>query len=156
MALSYFEGRELSGSRIVLLVSDGAAVIDPQSEARLRRWFRQNRIRLYWIFLRTAGSHGLFERPADPAEDNPQSAPERYLHLFFTGLDIPYRAYEAENPDALQAAMKDISQLENQTFRYLEQIPRRDLQVFCYLAAALFIGTLLAAKTLEVPSCREA
>lgn len=152
LALSYFEGNEAAGSRCVLLVSDGAAVIDPASEALLRRWFVERGIRLYWIFLRTAGSPGLFETPA-PDDDTPQARPERYLHLFFESLGIPYRAYEAETPDGMAKAMADISRVENLPMRYSETHPRQDLRGLCFGVAVAALALLALAKWHEVNPC---
>ncbi|NJD06792.1 MAG: VWA domain-containing protein [Methylococcaceae bacterium] len=142
LALSYFDGVAGGAARVILLVSDGAAAIDPDSEAKLRRWFAEKGVRLYWIFLRTAGSHGLFEPSPSAEEDNAQTRPERYLHLFFAGLGIPYRAYEAENPAALSEAIADIDRLESKPLAYREKIPRRDLQPACYLTALLALAAL--------------
>jgi mxaC protein len=142
MALSYFEGVAGGAARVILLVSDGAAAIDPDSEAKLRRWFAEKGVRLYWIFLRSAGSHGLFEPSASPEDDNAQTRPERFLHLFFTSLGIPYRAYEAENPAALSESIADIDRLESKPLAYREKVPRRDLQQACYLTALLALCLL--------------
>ena len=85
MAISFFEQQPVTGSRIVLLVSDGAAAIDHDSEQKLRLWFKQQQVRLYWIFLRTAGSPGIFDQPEDSRDDNAQAMPELYLHQVFSG-----------------------------------------------------------------------
>jgi mxaC protein len=150
MAVSFFDDRELTGSRIVLLVSDGAAAIDPDSELQLRQWFKQQQIRLYWIFLRTANSPGIYELPTDSRNDNADAMPERYLHKFFTSLHIPYQAYEAESPDALQNAIADIDRLEHLPRHYRERIPRQDLSALCYQWAAGLMLVLLALKLCEV------
>jgi mxaC protein len=152
MALSYFEGPTGNASRIIVLVSDGAAAIDPDGEAKLRRWFAEKGVRLYWIFLRTAGSYGLFEPARTPDDDNVQVRPERYLHLFLQGLGIPYQAYEADNPAALSQAISDINRLENKALVYEEKVPRRDLQAICYLAALLSIALLGWGRRLEIPA----
>jgi len=76
--------------------------------------------------------------------------PERYLHQFFTSLNIPYQAYQAESPDAMKQAIADISRLENLPIHYFERIPRRDLTGTCYLASAILLLLLLAAKGAEV------
>ena len=153
LALSYFSGNEAAGSRSVLLVSDGAAVIDPDSEALLRRWFVERGVRLYWIFLRTSGSPGLFEIP-EPADDTPQARPERHLHLFFEGLGIPYRAYEAENQDGMRLAMADIGRLENFPMHYTETRPRLELRGLCFGLAAGALALLVIAKWCEVTPCQ--
>jgi mxaC protein len=152
LALSYFSGNEAAGSRAIVLISDGAAVIDPSSEALLRRWFVERGVRLYWIFLRTAGSSGLFEIP-EPADDTPQARPERHLHLFFESLGIPYRAYEAESPDGMERAMADIGRLENLPMHYAETHPRLDLRGMCFGLAAGALVLLAVAKWYEVAPC---
>ena len=150
MGLSFFQQQNSqTGSRIILLVSDGAAVIDPDSEEKIRRWVKQLNVRLYWIFMRSQNSRSLYEKPENPRDDNAESMPERYLHLFFNSLDIPYKAYQADNPDAVQAAINDVNQLENTPLHYQQKIPRYDLSPACYLAASLLIGLLLAFKLAE-------
>jgi mxaC protein len=149
LALSYFTGQGLTGSRIVLLVSDGAAVVDPDSEQKLRKLFKEHQIRLYWIFLRTLGSPGIFEIPEDPRDDNASIRPERYLHLFFQSLGIPYKAYEAENPAAVREAIADIDRIESLPLHYQARIPRLDLAPFCYGAAGLALLLLVGVKLAE-------
>jgi mxaC protein len=150
LALSYFDNQPLTGSRVVFLVSDGAAAVDPDTELALRKQFKQQQVSLYWLFLRTANSPGIFQTADDPRNDNADAMPERYLHLFFSSLNIPYHAYEAENPQAMQRAMNDISQLENNPLHYFEQVPKNDLSGECYRLAAVLLALLLAVKWLEV------
>ncbi len=150
MALSLFEQPSVTGSRIVVLVSDGAAAIDHDSEQKLRLWFKQQQVRLYWIFLRTAGSPGIFDQPEDSRDDNAGAMPERYLHKFFLGLGSSYQAYEAESPDALKRAIADINQLENLPMHYVERIPKQDLSTLCYSVATLLLLILLGAKFCEI------
>jgi mxaC protein len=149
MALELFADQPLSGSRIVLLVSDGAAAIDPDSELQLRRYFKQQQVRLYWLFLRTANGPGLFDKPQDARDDNAGSMPERYLHLFFSSLAIPYQAYQAESPDAMRQAIADINRLEHAPLHYRERIPRQDLSASCYLSATGLLALLLMVKFCE-------
>ena len=150
MALSFFQQQPVTGSRIVVLISDGAAAIDHDSEQKLRLWFKQQQVRLYWIFLRTANSPGIFDKPEDSRDDNAQAMPELYLHQFFLGLGSPYQAYEAESPDSLKQAIADINQLENLPVHYFERIPKQDLSATCYVIAALLLSVLLGIKFCEV------
>lgn len=149
MALSLFEEEAPNAARIIVLVSDGAAVIDSGTEQKLREWFTRDQVRLYWIFLRTANSPGLDALPTDSRDDTAEAMPERYLHRFFNGLGVPYQAYEAESPGALQQAMADIDRVENQPLHYFERLPRADLSDACYGWAALCIALLAGLKLCE-------
>ena len=147
MSLSQFGAEAASISRAVLLVSDGAAVIDPKIQGTLRAEFAKIRPNLYWLFLRTKGSPSIRDKPA--GEDTPQAAPERHLDLFFKSLGTPYRAFEAEGPEAVAEAIRQIESLERDPIPYTEQRPRRDLTPYAYALAALGLLVLLAGKLLE-------
>jgi mxaC protein len=69
-----FERRAYSGSRILLLVSDGAAQVDPDMRERIARALNKNRVAVYWVFIRSALSQGL---DGDPNDGN---IPEAALH----------------------------------------------------------------------------
>jgi mxaC protein len=115
----------------------------------LRQWFQETRSSLYWIYLRNPTSAPLSEKPANP---NESQTPEYFLNNYFKTLDVPYRAFEAENPDAMQRAISAVEALENQPLKYREQRPRQDLSAVCFAVALGLIFLLLAAKTLEVRS----
>lgn len=149
MALDFFSGRPVTGARIVLLVSDGAARIDAETRDRLRQWFQEARATLYWIYLRNPRGGRLSDQPANP---NESTTPEYFLHQYFQELEVPYRAFEAENPEAMQRAITEVERLENQPLRYLEKLPRRDVSGYCYGTALLCLLLLMAAKAAEVKS----
>lgn len=153
MALAFFQAQAQTGARIVVLVSDGAAAINQDDEQRLRAWFQQYQVRLYWLFLRTANSPGIYDQPQDARDDNAQAMPERYLHQFFSSLHTPYQVYEAESPKALQKAIQDMNQLENQPLHYTERLPRADLSGWCYGIAGFLLLLLLGGKFLELRKC---
>ena len=146
MALSQF-APESSGSRVLLFISDGAAVIDPRVQDSLRAAFTKLHPNLYWLFLRTKGSPSIQDRPA--GEDTPQAAPERHLDLFFKGLGVPYRAFEAEGPQAVADAIAQIAALERNPIPYTEPRPRRDLTGFAYGLAGLGLLLLVLAALAE-------
>lgn len=149
MALGMFDDRSEIASRAVVLVSDGAAVIDRKSDAALRAGFERQRIHLYWLFLRTAGGQGIFSAPAAAGLDTPQAMPERHLNRFFESLKVPYRAFEAETPKAVEDAIAEIGRLETSPLRYREHIPQRDLSWLAYGAAAIAAGLLAMVKLAE-------
>lgn len=151
MALSMHEADPTAASRAILLVSDGAAVIDRRVQEKLRAAFAKRPPNLYWLYLRTEGSPGIFDEPNPDVPDTPFALPERHLNKFFESLDIPYRAFEAENPQAVADAIAEIDKLERNPIRYEERIPGRDLSGLAYTLAAIGLALLLLAKLAEVP-----
>lgn len=150
MALDVHEEDPTPSTRAILLVSDGAAVIGHRVQEKLRAAFARRPMNLYWLFLRTAGTRGIFDAPASPEEDTPQIMPERHLHKFFEALKVPYRAFEAEDPRALAQAISEIGKLERNPVTYFERIPHRDLSTWAFGLAALCLTLLAAAKLAEV------
>ncbi|NEU11362.1 VWA domain-containing protein [Methylobacterium sp. BTF04] len=147
MGLSQFGTQGAQVSRALLLVSDGAAVIDPRVQGDLRAAFAKIRPNLYWLFLRTKGSPSISDKPV--GEDTPQAAPERHLDLFFKSLGTPYRAFEAEGPEAVAAAIRQIEALERDPIPYTEQRPRRDLSGFAFGLSLFGLVLLVAGKLAE-------
>ncbi|MGH8601348.1 MAG: vWA domain-containing protein [Gammaproteobacteria bacterium] len=150
MALSFFQGKPYTGSRVIVLVSDGATEIDHRSQADLRKWFKDLRVGLYWIFLRTAGSPGITEDGEHLPDDDSDAIPARHVHEFFASLETAYHLHEAEDPRALERAIGSIDALESLPLRYSEQIPRQDLSGWCYGLAFCAVAALLGAKLGEV------
>lgn len=148
MALSMFAADRPDEHHVILLVSDGGAVIDPHVQDQLRAAFARHRADLYFLFLRTAGSKGLFDTPA-PGEDTPQAMPERFLHLYFQTLGIPYHAFQAESPQQVEDAIRQVDALERYPITYTERLPRHDLTGWAYALACLPTLVLLAAKLAE-------
>ncbi|MBZ8140528.1 hypothetical protein CLD22_11535 [Rubrivivax gelatinosus] len=149
MALESFRDQPRSGSRVLLLVSDGAASIDARAQVTIRRLFQEHQAQLYWIYLRTPNGNSPTQLPTPDA--GADVAPEYYLDRFFSDLGSPYRLYEADNPRALAHAIEDVSRLQNQPLRYLQPQPRRELaRGFDALALACVL-LLLAARLLEQP-----
>ena len=150
MALSMQEADSSAASRAIILVSDGAGVIDRRVQETLRVAFRKRPVNLYWVFLRTANVRGIFDMPDGSARDTPQVYPERHLHIFFQSLRIPYRAFEAERPEAMGDAIAEIGRLERRPIVYTERTPARSLSHLAYAIAALALGLLMAARLAEV------
>ena len=139
MALDYFADQPLTSSRIIMLVSDGAAKMDNDTQQTLKLLFKNRQARLYWIYLRNQNGTRLTETPKHA---NESSTPELFLHQFFQSLDVPYHAYEAENPQMLRDSIAEIDRLENKPLVYQEKTPRHSLSSWVY-AIALFLMLLL-------------
>lgn len=150
-ALDYFKDRPYTGSRILLLVSDGGDRLDVDMRQQITQLARQRRVGIYWIYIRSPRSPGLMI-----GQDNPRSAaeaeavPEYFLHRFFESLGVPYRAYEADNPEALQKAIADVNRLENLPISYQQTLPRRDLSRWAYGSALAAVLVLLLANLLAL------
>ncbi|MFL6656176.1 MAG: vWA domain-containing protein [Sulfurifustis sp.] len=146
---SLFSDRPYNASRVILLVSDGGAHLDPQTRAQIRNIFRRERLSLYWVYLRSHGSPGLLpDRAVGPTMSD--TVPEHFLHEFFSDLPTPYRAYEAENPQAVQRAIADIARVERYPIRYREVKPQRDLSTPAYGLALAATLLLVLAATVEI------
>jgi mxaC protein len=149
MSLSMMDEDKSQASRAIVLVSDGAAVIARRVQTSLRAEFARRPLHLYWLYLRTKGTNGIFEQPAPGVEDTAQVLPERHLNLFFQSLHIPYKAFEAESPQAVQSAIAEIGKLEQKPIIYADHIPQYDLSRWVYGIAALALILLLASKFAE-------
>ncbi len=149
MALSMTAEDTSLGSNAIVLVSDGVAVIGRRIQETLRTEFARRPVHLYFLYLRTEGAKGIFEPPPPGVEDTPQALPERHLNKFFESLKIPYRAFEAESPQAVASAITEIGKLEQTPIVYSEHIPKYDLSRWAYALAALGLGLLLVAKSCE-------
>lgn len=146
-ALDRFEGRPFTGSRVVMLVSDGGDHIEPEVRRRIAERLRRERVSLYWLYLRTARSPGL-EPPAGEGGAAAEVAPEVFLHRFFQTLAPQYRAFEVEDPQALQRAVDDVGRLESLPIDYEELVPRRSYDTVLYAVALAAVLALLAAQSL--------
>ncbi len=138
-----------SGSRAVILLSDGAGRVDADTQQKIKDWFDRMHISLYWIVLRQPGGISIFDPNFKPVEDQPLP-PEIELYEFFKTLKTPFKAYEAEDPKSLQLAMNDINNREKKPIKYFEKIPGHDYSNICFMIAALMIALLLGVKHLEV------
>lgn len=140
-----------SGSRAMILLSDGGGRIDADTQQKIRDWLDNLHIGLYWIVLRQPGGLSIFDETYKPPEDT-VLPPQIELNEFFKTLKSPFHAYEADDPKSLAAAIADINQKEKKPIRYTEQIPGKDFSSLCFLMAALMVGLLLGVKYWEVKS----
>jgi mxaC protein len=143
-AIGEFDQRSYSGSRIILLVSDGGAQLDAETRQRIQAGLLRNRIGLYWFYLRSINSPNL------EAVDASEALPEIALHRFFQGLHTPYRAYQAEEPEDLAKAVAEVGRQQSFPLDYAEQIPRLDFSRYCLAVAALACLLLLLYHAMHV------
>jgi len=146
-ATAQFDQRAYSGSRIMLLVSDGGAHLDEDTMKHIRIGLARNRVALYWIYLRSYNSAML-----DSTDERWQNAPEMALHRFFQTLQTPYRVYQAEDPESLSRAVADVERQQNLPLDFMEQIPRQDYARRFLAVAAFSCAVLLLYRSMLVRS----
>ncbi|MSQ80839.1 MAG: VWA domain-containing protein [Candidatus Methylopumilus sp.] len=140
-----------SGSRAIVLLSDGAGRIDAATQEKIKDWFGRFKISLYWIVLRQPGGISIFNTSFKTRDDEPLP-PQIELNKFFKTLHSPFQAYEAEDPKTLQKAIEDINQKEKNPIKYFEKIPGRDYSTHCFVIATIMLIALLILKLIEVRS----
>jgi len=145
-AIKEFDQRAYTGSRIILLVSDGGAKLDEPTQREIFAGMLKNRIALNWIYLRSVNGPD-FNNP-DAYGDSLEVA----LHRFFQTLRTPYRAYQAQTPEDLAQAIAEVGKQQNFPLDYLEQIPRQDYSRYCLALAALCCALLLIYRSLQLRS----
>jgi mxaC protein len=148
-ALGFFEDRPYTGSRILMLVSDGGDHLDADVRERVAYLARRYRVSIYWIYIRSSSSPGLM-LASQEAPANSDTVPEYFLHRYLESIGVPYRAYEAENTDALQKAIADVDRLENLPITYVDTVPRRDLGGWAQALALVCVTLLLGARLVEL------
>jgi mxaC protein len=144
-AIGEFDLREYSGSRIVLLVSDGGAQLDPTTRKRIAAGLARNRIALYWLYLRSINSPSL-----DSQDPQSEAVAEIAMHRFFQSLGTPYHAYQAAEPKDLAQAVADVGRQQNLPLDYLERIPRRDYDRLCFGLGAFSCLMLLGFGAVQL------
>jgi mxaC protein len=146
-AIGEFEHREYSGSRIILLVSDGGTFLTDPIRALIRSGLQRDRVSLYWIHLKSYNSPEL-----DSQEPGSDAAPEVALHRFFRTLRTPYQVYEAEVKEDLAKAVADVGRQQNFPLDFVEQFPRADYSRIFVALAAMACVVLLAGRALLLRS----
>ena len=142
-----------SGSRAVILLSDGAGRIDADTQQKIRDWFDRFDIGLYWIVLKQEGGISIFDEDYVPRDED-QLPPQIELFEYFSTFRSPFKAYEAEDPKSLETAIKDISLKEKKPITYSERIPGKSYSLPLLLVALFLSLLLLLLKFIEVKSLR--
>lgn len=149
-AIDLFRDRPYGGSRIILLVSDGAARLDEDTRRRIAAGLLRERISVYWLYLRSVQSPVL----GDGDEGAQRAIPELALHRFFSQLRTPYRAFQADNPDDLAQAVAEMGRAQHHPLDVVEQLPRRPLARPALLVALTAIALLLSLQASRLKGWR--
>jgi len=148
-----FTSIENSGSRAVILLSDGAGRIDAKTQQKIKDWFNKYQIGLYWVVLRQPGGISIFEEDV-PLHQDYQLPPQVELYEFFKSFKSPFQAYESEDPKSLERAIKDINLKEKKPIIYEEKVPGEKYAPKLLIIAIILSLMLLFLKFVEVKSLR--
>jgi mxaC protein len=155
-AVELFKNVPDSGSRAIILISDGAGRVSDMVQQKLRDWLQRYNIGLYWIVLRQPGGITIFDPKYTESGYDGNMPTEVILYQYFQTLRTPFNAYEASDPKSLEAAIADINSKEKKPIQYMEKIPGHDYTNACYWIAIIMIAILLAVKYLEINTWRSA
>ena len=151
--VTLFDQIPSSGSRAIILLSDGAGKLSPRVKQKIRQQLNSKGINLYWIVLREPDDISIF---TDRVYDEENAPTAIALYRFFASLKTKYKAYEADNPAALQSAIQDIDSREKNAIQYTVTIAGHDYaRDFMVLALVLSL-LLLIVKNLRVHSWENA
>lgn len=131
-AIGRFNDRSYTGSRAILLVSDGGAKLDALTRKRISEGLKKNRINLYFIYIQSSDNSPDLESVGVDADS---TVDEVALHLFFKGLDTDYRVFQANDPESMADSVTQIDEQQNLPLTYFEQVPRIDYSQWLYLGA---------------------
>ena len=145
--IGLFDNIENSGSRAIILLSDGAGKLSPRVKFLLSKRLKERKLSIYWIMLREPGEPSIYSKEEYAEERVPNSI---VLHKYFQALGLTYKAYEADNPETLQSAISDINAREKKAIKYTETIAGYDYSRV-FIIIALVLGLLiLAIKNLKI------
>lgn len=147
-AIRFFEGQPYTGSRVIMLVSDGGARLDKLTRVHIADMLQRHRVALYWVYIRSRYSPGI--ATASPGEQHDDTAPARVLHEYFETLETPYRVFDAEDPNALATAIAKVNELQSLPIRYIDVVPRKKIANWFYGAGMLLIAMLLFVERTEI------
>jgi mxaC protein len=146
-AVSLFDQIQNSGSRAIILLSDGAGKLSPRTQYLLSKSVKERALSIYWIVLREPGDVSIFSKTVYGAELTPNSI---QLHRYFKSLNIKYNAYEADNPETLESAINNINAREKNKISYTETIAGYDYADVLIILSLLLVLFILVIKNLRV------
>ena len=146
-AVGLFDNIQNSGSRAVILLSDGAGKLSPRVKFLLSERLKSRKLSIYWIMLREPGEASIFSKDEYEEGRTPNSI---VLHKYFQSLGLKYKAYEADNPETLQSAISDIDSREKKIIKYTETIAGYDYSKIFMISALVLVLLMLGIKNLKV------
>jgi len=164
LALDYFEGRPHTASRLILLVSDGDAIIESEDQEILKQAFAAQRAQLMWIYVRgerelsildtvIAGDNEIITQQDKDYASKKESAS---MHQVFSQLGMPYQAFEVDSEAGLKSAIAAVERATNKPTRYEYRLPRQDYAVYFYGLGFFLVALLFWIKQQEIHAWHQA
>lgn len=148
-AVTLFDNIQSSGSRAVILLSDGAGKLSPRVKRKIAEQLANKKLNLYWIVLREPDDISIFTKEIYTEDQVPDSI---VLDQYFKSLKVKYKAFEADNPTALQSALQYIDSKEKNIIQYSVNIPGHDYSSNLIILALMLSIFILIIKNLRVHS----
>ncbi|HSI46594.1 MAG TPA: vWA domain-containing protein [Methylophilus sp.] len=140
-AVTLFENIASTGSRAIVLLSDGAGKLSPRVKYQIQKQLTGKKLNLYWIVLREPDDISIFSDNVYEEERIPEAIA---LDKFFRSLKVKYKAFEADNATALESALREIDAKEKNVIQYAIIIPGHDYaKDLILLALLLGLGLVL-------------
>ncbi len=164
VALSYFDDRPYTATRLILLVSDGDAVIEPERQAFLKHAFSEKRVQLMWVYVRGEREPSIVDTVIAGDNEIITNADQNYadtkqyqsMHQVFQQLGVPYQAFEVESEGGFQRAIQAVASATNKPTRYQYRLPRQDMAGYAYSFSTLGIVLLIVVRASEIKEWRPA
>lgn len=147
-AINAFDQRPYTGSRALLLVSDGGAKLDAETRRSIQEGLQRNQISLYFIYVQSGINTPDFDLVGTDTSENTE---EVELHLFFKNLGTKYQVFQADDLASMNEAVAIIDSQENLPLTFYEKKAGTDYSQLLYIIALLgcVALALIAAVKLE-------
>jgi len=143
-ALNVYEGKPYTGSRNILLISDGGDVLNTPVRAKIKGFLRKHRVSLFWIFIRSHNAQAI--------DSTDSFSPHIVLNLFFESLTTPYKLYTAESPEDLENAIREIGRIQSQPVLYTEILPKQEKTGWLYPVLIVLLLLLIIMHFITHPA----
>lgn len=146
-AVTLFESIPSTGSRAIVLLSDGAGKLSPRVKYQIQKQLVGKKLNLYWIVLREPDDISIFTENRYDDDHLPEAIA---LDRFFKSLKVKYKAFEADNATALESALREIDAKERNVIQYAVIIPGHDVARDLIVLALLLGLGLVMIKHIKV------
>jgi len=147
--ITLFDNIQSSGSRAIILLSDGAGKLSPRVKFKIAKLVASKKLNLYWIVLRDPDDVSIFTKEVYAEGTVPDSI---LLDQYFKSLKVKYKAFEADNPTTLQSALQFIDSKEKNVIQYSINIPGHDYSRGLIVLALILSLFIIIIKNLRVHS----